>query len=148
MKIRLFNVILLGFTVLITMLITKGVAMSEPAFEKSSSGLRYQDITVGTGEEAKSGTKVDVHYTGWLLLSGDAQGAKFDSSKDRGRPFSFALGAGQVIKGWDEGVAGMKVGGKRVLLIPSTLGYGARGAPPVIPANSDLKFEVELLGVK
>jgi FKBP-type peptidyl-prolyl cis-trans isomerase len=100
------------------------------------------DLVVGTGAEAKAGQKVEVHYTGTLT-----NGSKFDSSLDRGRPFGFTLGAGQVIKGWDQGVAGMKVGGKRKLTIPPDLGYGARGFPPVIPANSTLIFEVELLSV-
>jgi FKBP-type peptidyl-prolyl cis-trans isomerase FkpA len=109
----------------------------------TASGLKYTDVTVGSGAEATSGKMVDVHYTGWLL-----DGKKFDSSKDRGQPFNFKLGGGQVIKGWDEGVAGMKVGGTRTLMIPPELGYGARGAPGAIPPNATLKFEVELLGVR
>ena len=112
------------------------------------SGLRYVDTATGSGAEAKSGQQVSVHYTGWLLDAGDKKGNKFDSSVDRGQPFRFALGAGMVIKGWDEGVAGMKVGGKRTLMIPSTLGYGARGAGGVIPPNANLMFDVELLGVQ
>jgi FKBP-type peptidyl-prolyl cis-trans isomerase len=104
--------------------------------------LKVEDLQVGTGAEAVAGKKVTVHYTGTLT-----DGSKFDSSLDRGRPFDFPLGAGRVIKGWDEGVAGMKVGGKRRLTIPPELGYGARGFPPVIPPNSTLIFEVELLGV-
>lgn len=115
---------------------------------KTESGLRYSDEKVGDGAEATAGKLVTVHYTGWLLEADDKPGAKFDSSKDRGQPFSFVLGGGQVIKGWDEGVQGMKIGGTRNLLIPSTLGYGARGAGGVIPPNADLIFEVELLGVK
>src|ERR1700680_4162843 len=111
------------------------------------SGLKYTDTNVGTGAEATSGHKVSVHYTGWLYNNG-AKGAKFDSSLDRGQPFSFALGAGQVIRGWDEGVAGMKIGGKRTLIIPPELGYGARGAGGVIPPNATLMFDVELLGVQ
>ena len=111
------------------------------------SGLKYTDTTVGTGTEAAKGHKVSVHYTGWLYKDG-AKGAKFDSSLDRGQPFGFALGAGQVIRGWDEGVAGMKVGGKRTLIIPPELGYGARGAGGVIPPNATLMFDVELLGVQ
>ena len=109
----------------------------------TKSGLSYEDLSEGDGDEAKSGNTVDVHYTGWLT-----NGSKFDSSKDRGTPFSFKLGAGRVIKGWDEGVAGMKVGGKRKLTIPSELGYGKRGAGDTIPPDSTLVFEVELLKVK
>jgi FKBP-type peptidyl-prolyl cis-trans isomerase FkpA len=104
------------------------------------SGLVIEELAVGTGEAAAAGRKVSVHYTGWLT-----DGSKFDSSKDRGDPFIFPLGRGHVIKGWDEGVAGMKVGGKRKLTIPPALGYGARGAGGVIPPNATLLFEVELL---
>ena len=108
------------------------------------SGLKYTDLTVGNGAEAKSGQTAVVHYTGWLT-----DGKKFDSSKDRGQPFSFPLGQGRVIKGWDEGVVGMKVGGRRELLVPPELGYGARGTPGgPIPPNATLKFEVELLDLK
>ena len=110
------------------------------------SGLQYEDTTPGTGAEAKAGQEVRVHYTGWLY-NGGQQGAKFDSSLDRGDPFAFSLGAGMVIKGWDEGVAGMKVGGKRNLIIPPQLAYGAGGCGGVIPPNATLKFDVELLGV-
>ena len=109
----------------------------------TSSGLKYTEIKEGTGEAAKKGDTVDVHYTGWLK-----DGKKFDSSKDRGRPFSFPLGGGKVIKGWDEGVAGMKVGGVRKLTIPPELGYGPNGFPPVIPPNAELTFEVELLKIR
>ena len=108
----------------------------------TASGLQYWDIVVGTGATAVAGKTVKVHYTGWLT-----DGKKFDSSVDRGQPFPFSLGAGQVIKGWDEGVAGMKVGGKRQLRIPPELGYGARGAGGVIPPNATLIFDVELLDV-
>jgi FKBP-type peptidyl-prolyl cis-trans isomerase FkpA len=113
----------------------------------TSSGLQYEDTQTGDGAEAVQGRNVRVHYTGWLFNDGQ-QGAKFDSSKDRNDPFEFPLGAGMVIKGWDEGVAGMKVGGKRTLVIPPQLGYGARGAGGVIPPNATLKFDVELLAVQ
>ncbi|MEY2619065.1 MAG: hypothetical protein RL522_2067 [Pseudomonadota bacterium] len=109
------------------------------------SGLQYEDTVVGDGAVASAGQYVQVHYTGWLFHNGE-QGAKFDSSLDRNDPFEFSLGAGMVIRGWDEGVAGMKVGGKRTLVIPPELGYGARGAGGVIPPNATLKFDVELLG--
>ena len=112
----------------------------------TASGLQFEDTIPGTGAEAKSGHDVSVHYTGWLYENG-RKGAKFDSSKDRGQPFEFELDGGMVIRGWDEGVQGMKVGGTRVLVIPPQLGYGARGAGGVIPPNATLMFEVELLGV-
>ena len=115
--------------------------------ETTSSGLRYEDSVVGSGAEAVAGKSVSVHYTGWLLGPGDKKGQKFDSSVDRGEPFVFPLGAGMVIKGWDEGVAGMKVGGKRTLFIPSAMGYGSRGAGGAIPPNANLIFDVELLNV-
>lgn len=104
--------------------------------------LQKDDLQVGTGEEATRGKRVEVHYTGTLT-----SGSKFDSSLDRGKPFGFKLGAGQVIRGWEEGVEGMKVGGKRKLTIPPEMGYGASGYPPVIPPNATLVFEIELLGV-
>jgi len=115
--------------------------------QKSPTGLQYEDVKVGTGAQPRTGQTCVMHYTGWLWENG-AKGKKFDSSVDRGQPFEFALGQGMVIKGWDEGVATMKVGGKRNLLIPPSLGYGARGAGGVIPPNATLLFEVELLGVK
>ena len=108
----------------------------------TSSGLQYVDLTIGTGATAEAGQTVTVHYTGWL-----ENGNKFDSSVDRGQPFSFPLGTGRVIKGWDEGVKGMKVGGKRKLTIPSKLGYGAQGANGLIPPHATLIFDVELLGL-
>ena len=110
---------------------------------KTTSGLQYEDIILGDGAEAKAGDTVSVHYTGWLV-----DGTKFDSSKDRHQAFEFSLGAGKVIKGWDEGVTGIKVGGTRKLTIPPELGYGVRGAGGVIPPNATLIFEVELLEIK
>ncbi len=123
-----------------------GLAFVQEKFVTTKSGLKYLDTKVGTGDEAKKGMNVTVHYTGWLYEKGQ-RGTKFDSSVDRGQPYPFQLGAGAVIKGWDEGVAGMKVGGKRELIIPPDLGYGVRGYPPVIPPNATLDFEVELLKV-
>jgi len=109
-----------------------------------------QDQTVGSGNEAVAGRQVTVHYTGWLYSESapDKKGTKFDSSRDRNEPFEFSLGGGQVIRGWDEGVAGMKVGGRRLLTIPPGMGYGARGAGGVIPPNATLLFDVELLNVR
>lgn len=111
--------------------------------QTTDSGLRYEDLEVGTGPSPERGKWVECHYTGWLT-----NGKKFDSSKDRGEPFSFQIGVGRVIRGWDEGVMTMKVGGKRRLLVPPDLGYGARGAGGVIPPNAELVFEVELLCVR
>ncbi len=113
---------------------------------QTASGLQFDDQVVGDGAEAQAGQRVQVHYTGWLFKDGQ-RGKKFDSSKDRGQPFRFRLGGGEVIQGWDEGVQGMKVGGRRMLVLPPELGYGAYGAGGVIPPNATLLFEVELLGV-
>ena len=130
--------------VVLTVALGVGGSMAENNQEVTTpSGLKYVDQAVGTGEVAVAGKTVNVHYTGWL-----ENGKKFDSSVDRGQPFSFPLGAGRVIKGWDEGVQGMKVGGKRKLTIPSDLGYGSRGAGGVIPPNATLVFDVELLGIR
>jgi FKBP-type peptidyl-prolyl cis-trans isomerase len=143
------SVPLVAVLVIFTWILEEGNIMA--ASEKGSneqevttpSGLKYVDQVVGTGDAAVAGKTASVHYTGWL-----ESGKKFDSSVDRGQPFSFPLGAGRVIKGWDEGVQGMKVGGKRKLTIPSDLGYGSRGAGGVIPPNATLIFDVELLGVR
>jgi peptidylprolyl isomerase len=113
---------------------------------ETPSGLKYTDTVVGAGASPQPGQTCSMHYTGWLWVNG-AKGKKFDSSLDRGSPFQFPLGKGRVIKGWDEGVAGMKIGGKRTLLIPPQLGYGDRGAGGAIPPGATLLFEVELLGV-
>ena len=141
--------LLAAFAILLgTCTMTSDPATAQSAQEqRTASGLRYIDERVGDGAEAKAGQTVSVHYTGWLFQNGQ-KGAKFDSSRDRGQPFAFPLGAGRVIRGWDEGVAGMKVGGRRTLIIPPELGYGARGAGGVIPPNATLVFDVELLGVK
>jgi peptidylprolyl isomerase len=123
---------------------TAGAPMTETT---TASGLRITDTTVGTGASPTKGQTCVMHYTGWLYNDG-TKGKKFDSSLDRGQPFEFKIGQGQVIGGWDEGVASMKVGGKRTLIIPPALGYGARGAGGAIPPNATLMFDVELLGVK
>ncbi len=123
-----------------------GWGCNDSGWITTKSGLKYMDLVKGTGEEAKSGMIVEMHYTGWLWEDGK-RGKKFDSSHDRNQTFKFQLGAGQVIKGWDEGIVGMKVGGKRELLIPPELGYGARGAGGVIPPNATLDFEVEFVGI-
>ena len=117
------------------------------ALTTTPSGLQIDDTTPGTGASPTQGQTCVMHYTGWLWVNG-AKGAKFDSSVDRGKPFTFPIGVGRVIKGWDEGVASMKVGGKRTLIIPPELGYGARGAGGAIPPNATLLFEVELLGLQ
>lgn len=129
--------------VLMLALGTEAAAQDEPEVVEGKNGLKYIDLVVGEGLDARRGDEVSVHYTGWL-----EDGTKFDSSLDRGRPFVFPLGRGRVIQGWDLGVAGMKVGGKRKLLIPAKLGYGKRGAGDAIPPNANLVFEVELLSVK
>ena len=124
-----------------------GQTEKEKKMTKTESGLQYRDIKEGTGEKPKTGQTCVMHYTGWLWENG-AKGKKFDSSVDRGEPFDFPIGTGRVIKGWDEGVLSMKVGGKRELLIPPNLGYGSRGAGRVIPPNATLLFEVELLKIQ
>ena len=126
------------------------LAMTDPAaaadLQSLPSGVQYRDDVVGTGPQPRAGQTVNVHYTGWLD-DGGKKGRKFDSSLDRGTPFSFKLGAGMVIAGWDQGVATMHVGGKRTLIIPPDMGYGSRGAGGVIPPNATLIFDVELLGI-
>ncbi len=132
--------------VLCSLFVVLAIALAQTKPTTKPSGLKYTDIVVGKGQEAKAGDTVKVDYTGWLYQKG-ARGTKFDSSKDRNKPFIFTIGEGKVIKGWEEGVKGMRVGGKRELIIPSSLGYGARGFGPV-PPNATLDFEIELLGVK
>lgn len=145
-------IIAIGIGVGVATLTRNGDAQSPPAAEAPSTtkDLKMIDQKLGTGATAVAGKTVVVHYTGWLHEAGapDNKGKKFDSSRDRGDPFSFPLGGGKVIKGWDQGVAGMKVGGQRTLIIPPELGYGARGAGGVIPPNATLVFDVELLEVK
>ena len=145
----------MAIAVSFSLVVSAGASAADPGqadqgkskkMKKTESGLQYRDVKEGTGETPKTGQTCMVHYTGWLWEN-NAKGKKFDSSEDRGEPFSFPVGEGKVIKGWDEGVATMKVGGKRELLIPAELGYGARGAGGVIPPNATLLFEVELLGV-
>jgi FKBP-type peptidyl-prolyl cis-trans isomerase FkpA len=129
---------------------TNATTTTSPTVEqyiKTPSGLQYADIKVGSGPAARVGNKVTVHYTGWLKGRLGIPGRKFDSSRDRGEPFQFPLGMGEVIAGWDEGVQGMQVGGIRKLIVPSFLGYGMRGAGDSIPPNATLIFEVELLGI-
>ena len=143
----MFRASMLALTFAVATLIAPhSSAQAQVKMMTTADGLKYIDVKVGTGPEAK-GKTATVHYTGWLYENG-AKGKKFDSSVDRGEPFDFRVGAGEVIKGWDEGVAGMKVGGKRTLIIPPQLGYGARGAGGVIPPNATLMFDVELLAVK
>ena len=138
----------LGVCVVIVYALLGTLQAMSAAKVNTPSGLQYVDLSVGSGDVTKTGDRVSVHYTGWLEKPDGGKGQKFDSSKDRGQPFQFVLGRGQVIKGWDEGVQGMKVGGVRELVIPPALGYDQRGAGGVIPPNSTLIFEVELLGIK
>lgn len=137
----------LALAVMVLMVAQAAVAGAAEEMVRTKSGLAYQDVKVGKGREAKAGDQVEVDYTGWLD-EGMKKGKKFDSSHDRSKTFSFTLGGGQVIKGWDEGVAGMRVGGKRILYIPPALGYGAKGAGRDIPPNADLMFEVDLIAIK
>ena len=142
------------FSVILTVLLLVGCSDSAVESVSTTTGgvteFVQKDVVVGTGVEATKGQTVAVHYTGWLYdeSAADNKGAKFDSSRDRGQAFEFPLGAGRVIKGWDQGVAGMKVGGQRTLIIPPNLGYGSRGAGRVIPPNASLIFDVELLNVR
>jgi len=150
---KLLTALLLSSTFVITACSENAVPPASPnsTMEKSKvTELIKTDVKVGEGAEAVAGHEVSVHYTGWLYddAAPEHKGNKFDSSRDRGRPFEFDLGAGNVIQGWDQGVAGMKVGGQRTLLIPAELGYGKRGAGGVIPPNATLVFDVELLGVR
>jgi FKBP-type peptidyl-prolyl cis-trans isomerase len=140
----------IGRRLLAILLLDAAAAAAAIAQPSRSNGLKMTDHKLGTGAEAVSGKTVAVHYTGWLFdpAAPDNKGKKFDSSRDRGDPFRFPLGGGRVIAGWDQGVAGMKVGGQRTLIIPPELGYGARGAGGVIPPNATLVFDVELLGVE
>jgi FKBP-type peptidyl-prolyl cis-trans isomerase FkpA len=143
--------ILLSASVFSTTACSEQAATTQSKTEKSNmSELIKNDIKLGDGTEATAGKDVSVHYTGWLYdeAAPEHKGKKFDSSRDRGQPFVFPLGGGQVIQGWDKGVAGMKIGGQRTLIIPAAMGYGARGAGGVIPPNATLVFDVELLGVR
>ena len=142
--------LVLTANLLLTAACSEQAAQPASTMEKSKmTELIKTDIKLGEGAEAVGGHEVSVHYTGWLYdeAAPEHKGSKFDSSRDRGNPFEFSLGAGQVIKGWDQGVEGMKIGGQRTLIIPAALGYGARGAGGVIPPNATLVFDVELLGV-
>jgi len=144
---RIFPLVLSGILLIVLVSRADEEKKDTSKMEKTGSGLKYEDVVVGTGPQPKPGQTCVMHYTGWLWVNG-AKGQKFDSSIDRGKPFKFPIGQGRVIKGWDEGVATMKVGGKRNLLIPPALGYGSRGAGGVIPPDATLFFEVELLGVE
>ncbi len=146
--------ILMGACTAVAIVVIGSTIMSDPSSAQSaarpvttSSGLQIIDTKPGTGASPRQGQTAVVHYTGWLYENG-AKGKKFDSSVDRGQPFEFPVGQGRVIKGWDEGVATMKTGGKRTLIVPAQLGYGARGAGGAIPPNATLMFDVELLSVK
>ena len=147
------RIIFLPIALLITAAIFSTTACSQQAAPKMETSnmteLIKTDVKLGTGDLATAGKNVSVHYTGWLYdaAAADHHGKKFDSSRDRNEPFEFPLGAGRVIQGWDQGVAGMKVGGQRTLVIPASMGYGARGAGGAIPPNATLVFDVELLGV-
>jgi peptidylprolyl isomerase len=144
---RIFPLVLSGILLIVLVSRADEQKKDTSKMEKTASGLKYEDVVVGTGPQPKAGQTCVMNYTGWLW-EGGAKGRKFDSSLDRGKPFKFPIGQGRVIKGWDEGVASMKVGGKRNLLIPPALGYGSRGAGGVIPPDATLFFEVELLGVE
>ncbi len=150
MKYTLFSVVALAAIFAIANPVTAEPAKEKMMMKKTVTELQKIDQTLGKGKEAISGTTVSVHYTGWLYdpSKPEGHGSKFDSSVDRAEPFSFFLGGSQVIQGWDEGVVGMKEGGKRTLIIPPHMGYGARGAGGVIPPNATLIFDVELLNVK
>ena len=137
------GIVRLSLLTAVGLVLAAGISAQETKLTKTDSGLQYQELKEGAGQVAKKGDTVDVHYTGWLT-----SGKKFDSSVDRKEPFTFKLGEGMVIKGWDEGVQGIKVGGKRKLIIPPQLGYGERGAGKDIPPNATLIFEVELLKIK
>jgi peptidylprolyl isomerase len=139
--------VLAGATAAFAPSINPAIAQTQAKAVTTASGLQVIDTTPGTGASPKAGEICVMHYTGWLYVNGQ-KGAKFDSSVDRGKPFEFPIGVGRVIKGWDEGVSTMKVGGKRTLIIPPGLGYGAAGAGGVIPPNATLIFEVELLSIK
>ena len=146
---RHFSRVTFAALAIIAFIATPENSMSQPAPKPltTSSGLQIIDTKAGAGASPRQGQTAVVHYTGWLYENG-AKGKKFDSSVDRGQPFEFPVGQGRVIKGWDEGVASMKIGGKRTLIVPPALGYGARGAGGAIPPNATLMFDVELLGVK
>ena len=149
-KARLFAAAVLGPVVAVALLGWARAPLAEDKEFPMPDELIIEDLAVGEGEEAVNGKTAVVHYTGWLYDpdAADNKGAKFDSSRDRGAPFKFPVGGGRVIRGWDQGVAGMQVGGRRLLIIPPGLGYGASGAGGVIPPNAVLVFDVELLGVE